>query len=645
MNRIAADYTIGASTKATNTIVDALGVSTQTIHTEQVLTSRVDLSTVTTGLALKFDKTGGTVSGGVSASSITVSGTVITSTGLVTNYVGIVSSMSIPGTVITSTGLSSTLLTTANGINFPASGLMFQLNEGSDSLGHIGMGGIAPSNFHAILSREGAIFGHNVSGNSYAGSNILGFETDTLPRAIFGNTAAGGRAYYLDSNTGGNLTLGESGQYGTVDGIGDIVIWDHSGSMGVKVSSAHATFDVGGNAQFGQFAKSTFTAFGSLQVPYGIAVGSITASSTGTFLAVGLGTTTPVVPFTLVDTRAGGFGTEQTASASNIVTSMFWRPSGGNIFHVRGSTDSTTAITSQISVETISPNPASVIDIITSSGTLGAGRAIIGTASRSLGVINWRTWTSGTTNTSLGRIGVFTEGIPGSASNIPTYMQFNTSSTGTISGTEAMRITANHSVSIGAADTGQAMLVVKSSASNTTNTLFQDSSGVTVMQVPSSSGGLFTLASTTFTVAATGIISAPSQPAASVNTLSSLATPAGAVTTMYWTNTNKNNQNMFGGASSSGTLTVPVGGAGGYVINCTLPYSASAAASVRVRITAGGSDYDCYGTTNVTNIVSVSCPLMLQLADSATIVCKAFSASAQAFASGLEGTFSAVKVY
>lgn len=51
--RATADFAIGASTKTTNAILAQVGVDTQTLHTEQVLTSRIDLTTVTTAIATK----------------------------------------------------------------------------------------------------------------------------------------------------------------------------------------------------------------------------------------------------------------------------------------------------------------------------------------------------------------------------------------------------------------------------------------------------------------------------------------------------------------------------------------------------------------------------------------------------------------
>ncbi len=146
----------------------------------------------------------------------------------------------------------------------------------------------------------------------------------------------------------------------------------------------------------------------------------------------------------------------------------------------------------------------------------------------------------------------------------------------------------------------------------------------------------------TLTVATTGIVSMPSQPGASVNTVSNITTEGGIITPIYWTNTNYSHQGTFVAASSS---TFVAKAAGGYRITCNLPYAASVSAGVRARITASGADYDGFGVTSAVGATTVSQTITISMAAGETAVCKAFSGTTQTLSAGFEANFSMEKVW
>lgn len=83
------------------------------------------------------------------------------------------------------------------------------------------------------------------------------------------------------------------------------------------------------------------------------------------------------------------------------------------------------------------------------------------------------------------------------------------------------------------------------------------------------SGGSIAIAGSTFTVTSAGMVNAPGQPFVSVPMGASVI--AGVDSTMFFTTpaAGDDNWNMWGGASSSGTFTIPVGGTGRWTLQVT----------------------------------------------------------------------------
>jgi hypothetical protein len=311
---------------------------------------------------------------------------------------------------------------------------------------------------------------------------------------------------------------------------------------------------------------------------------TITASTITATQKIGVSTTAPVWPLTVVNTGTpNGISRDGAPNSSLPVLGMFWNQYGRAYLHVRASTDTAgigSAVEAGINIESIGRAPGASLNLNISSGTYSA-RTLIAAANRGSDIF-WGMWTSGGTYSTLARISGYTEGIPASVTNAPAYMGFYTASTGTVSATEKVRLAANGGFQIGSLGTGDAMLVVKSTAGNTTNALFQDASAVTIMSVPPTTSGSFYLDTSSMSLKA-GVFSVPVQSGARASVLSGTSFPtAGGPHDLFWDSASGgsgryNHQNSWGPvASSSSTITTR--GAGGY--NCTACIDIPAASGV-----------------------------------------------------------------
>ncbi len=189
----------------------------------------------------------------------------------------------------------------------------------------------------------------------------------------------------------------------------------------------------------------TVTSFGPNRIVTTGAGGVLVTYSTFSLTGagnVGIGTATPQWPLTTA-APVSGVTSEGVATVTNPTLGMFWNQGGNASLVVRGSSETAGAAASaSVILESNSGVQSTNFLMRTSSGTQSA-RALINSADRLLGTVGWNTWTSGTTYSQVGSIKTFTEGVPASASNIPTYVTFNTASTATISATEKMRLESN----------------------------------------------------------------------------------------------------------------------------------------------------------------------------------------------------------
>jgi hypothetical protein len=109
--------------------------------------------------------------------------------------------------------------------------------------------------------------------------------------------------------------------------------------------------------------------------------------------------------------------------------------------------------------------------------------------------------------------------------------------------------------------------------------------------------GAFDVGNGTFTVATTGIVSAPSQPFVRALDFGQDFTSAG--TRLYFSApaANENNASMYGGAASSGTFTVPAGGAGTYLIKCQTMTTGVGAWGLMIKVDGTGVGQTFYNNT------------------------------------------------
>lgn len=120
--------------------------------------------------------------------------------------------------------------------------------------------------------------------------------------------------------------------------------------------------------------------------------------------------------------------------------------------------------------------------------------------------------------------------------------------------------------------------------------------------------GAFAVASATFTVATTGIVSAPSQPGVSASTVAvtsfDMNIPDSSWTQIYFGAESFDRQNMHSVTASSDSIAIPTGGDGIYITNGMIHYDSNATGTRMVAIyidgaldTTGCSEYKLAGGT------------------------------------------------
>lgn len=97
-----------------------------------------------------------------------------------------------------------------------------------------------------------------------------------------------------------------------------------------------------------------------------------------------------------------------------------------------------------------------------------------------------------------------------------------------------------------------------------------------------------TVKGSTFTVATTGIVSAPSQPSVGAYRTTTQSIPNNAFTEVYFDTDEYDNSNLHDVSDSSSTFTIPAGGGGVYATACMLKYGAGTGAW-QVRVSVNGA--------------------------------------------------------
>ena len=136
-------------------------------------------------------------------------------------------------------------------------------------------------------------------------------------------------------------------------------------------------------------------------------------------------------------------------------------------------------------------------------------------------------------------------------------------------------------------------------------------------------GNALAIAGSTLTVTGTGIVSAPSQPAAAVTGISNTTLVTGVQTRMFWGTEEKDNNSMFV-ATSSGVFTVPAGGAGGYTIYCSVTMLQPLAANIRVYINWSGGTRWFGASPNTAAWVTAQGSVLRQMAAGDTASCDGY---------------------
>lgn len=148
-------------------------------------------------------------------------------------------------------------------------------------------------------------------------------------------------------------------------------------------------------------------------------------------------------------------------------------------------------------------------------------------------------------------------------------------------------------------------------------------SGNTGVDISSKAVAMF---GSTFTVTNNGITNNPSQPRAQLQWSGTQTYNASAATQVFWSTIVKNVQGMFV-ATSSGIVTVPVGGGGSYHIDASFGLTKNASATywemdVLVnggRVCTGVGAWVQSASANAQNYASVSCDVDLNAGDAVSI--------------------------
>ncbi len=234
--------------------------------------------------------------------------------------------------------------------------------------------------------------------------------------------------------------------------------------------------------------------------------GVLTAVSTFSYLVngnIGLSTAAPVWPLTVLRSQGEtGVDNEGTSSGLENIGTIWGQSGRGAEFTLRSSTDSASqngATGTNLKIESIANAPANFIFFRISSGTF-SGRTVVNSADRSAGTIIWQAW-NGSAYANIGRISVPSQGTPGSSSNYPTYMRFDTVSSGTFSGAEKMRLSSFGGLAVNTAVAPTAQLDVKMSADpdSTAFALKVSSQNATSLMSLTAAGDM-SLSGSTFTV-------------------------------------------------------------------------------------------------------------------------------------------------
>lgn len=144
-------------------------------------------------------------------------------------------------------------------------------------------------------------------------------------------------------------------------------------------------------------------------------------------------------------------------------------------------------------------------------------------------------------------------------------------------------------------------------------------------------GAAVNIAGSTFTVANSGIISAPSQPGIALALTNNEAVLSGAFRTIPW-GKQQYKRNIahpgFDAAASSGTVTIPTGGAGIYFLSCSLQWAANATGARIARILINGSSIaDSLLPGNGSVEVITTAVRMVSLAAGDAVTCSGFQDS------------------
>lgn len=267
-------------------------------------------------------------------------------------------------------------------------------------------------------------------------------------------------AAWADVSDPGSLTIngqavvgGTMAVQGSAFSVGASSFVVTGSSVGIRTASPAAALDVNGSAQFGQgAAKSTFTATGGLQVPYGVTAGTLTAINatvTGAGNALVINNASGWAQFQNgTDTNYVGSGLALVTGAGSRDIAIRAGDSGGSqILFAQGPTTRAKIDTGGNFVETYGVTAGSVAATTNGDSIAGAFTSQAGATSPALKAFK----NSGATSTD------------------PVFSAFN----GNAGGTEILRIQANGNVGIGTTSPASRMSVQSSAINASTQTVMR----------------------------------------------------------------------------------------------------------------------------------------------------------------------------